>query len=131
MKIMVVDDCRTTRKLIGLYLKSRGLEVVCAENGLDALEKLATEDINIILSDINMPYMDGIEFLKVLRSDPNWSDIPVFMVTTEADQEEKDRAYKAGANEYLVKPVTADEVINVIRKLLKETFSKAGSHARL
>jgi two-component system chemotaxis response regulator CheY len=126
MKIMVVDDCRTTRKLITLYLKSRGFNVVCAENGLDALERLATEDVNIILSDINMPYMDGIEFLKTLRADPKWSDIPVFMVTTEADSEEKEKAYSAGASEYLVKPVTAEDVVKVIRKLLKDTFSRVG-----
>jgi len=130
MKILVVDDCQTTRKLIGLYLKAKGLDVVPAENGLDALEKLATEDINIILSDINMPYMDGIEFLKALRADPKWSEIPVFMVTTEADPEEMERAYNVGANDYLVKPVTAEQVMVVIKKLLKETFSKAGLHAR-
>ena len=129
MKIMVVDDCQTTRKIISLYLKSKGLEVVTAENGLDALEKLGTEDINIIMSDINMPFMDGIEFLKTLRSDPKRTGIPVFMVTTEADPEEKERAFKAGADDYLIKPVTADQVIRVIRKLLKETFLKEGSHA--
>jgi len=129
MKIMVVDDCQTTRKIISLYLKSKGLSVVLAENGLDALEKLATEDVNIILSDINMPYMDGIEFLKALRAEPGRAAIPVFMVTTESDAEEKERAFKAGADDYLVKPVTADEVIKVIRKLLKKTFSEAATHA--
>lgn len=129
MKILIVDDCRTTRKLIGIYLQSKGLDVVTAENGIDALEKLAAGDINIILSDINMPYMDGIEFLKSLRADPRWFDMPVFMVTTEADPEEKERAFNAGANEYLIKPVTADDVMNVIKNLLRTVFSKEGSHA--
>lgn len=129
MKIMVVDDCQTTRKLLGLYLKSKGLTVVYAENGLDALEKLAAEDINLILSDLNMPYMDGIEFLKTLRADPNWSKIPVFMITAESDPEERERAFYSGANGYMVKPVTADDVIKGIRHILKEAFSKEGAHA--
>ncbi len=128
MKIMVVDDCQTTRKLLGFYLKSKGFNVVFAENGLDALEKLAGEDINIILSDLNMPYMDGIEFLKTLRSDPNMLDMPVFMITTEDDPEERERAIRSGANGYMVKPVTCDDVLKVVRNILKEAFSQGGPH---
>ncbi len=119
MKIMVVDDCQTTRKLLGLYLKAKGFNIVFAENGLDAIEKLATDDINLILSALNMPHMDGIEFIKTLRSDPLLFHIPVLMVSTEADFEERERAFKAGANDYLVKPVTADMLIEKIRNLLK------------
>ncbi|MEW6417074.1 MAG: response regulator [Nitrospirota bacterium] len=129
MKIMIVDDCQTTRKLLGLYLKTKGFDIIFAENGLDAIEKLATEDINLILSDINMPYMDGIEFVKTIRSDPNWVHIPVLMVSTEADPEEKERAFKAGANGYVVKPVTADVVIEKIRNLLKDIYTKGGHDA--
>lgn len=128
MKIMVVDDCQTTRKLLGFYLKSKGFNVVFAENGLDALEKLAGEDINIILSDLNMPYMDGIEFLKTLRSDPNMLDMPVFMITTEDDPEERERAIRSGANGYMVKPVAADDVLKVVRNIFKEAFSEGGPH---
>jgi two-component system chemotaxis response regulator CheY len=119
MKIMVVDDCQTTRKLLGLYLKAKGFNIVFAENGLDAIEKLATDDINLILSALNMPHMDGIEFIKTLRSDPHLFHIPVLMVSTEADFEERERAFKAGANDYLLKPVTADMLIEKIRNLLK------------
>ncbi|NWF97642.1 MAG: response regulator [Nitrospirae bacterium] len=126
MKILVVDDCPTTRKLISLYLKSKGFLVVTAENGLDAIEKLGAGDVNMILSDINMPYMDGIEFLKTVRSDPNSSHIPVFMVTTESDPEEKERAFDSGANGYLVKPVTAEQVVSAVKQILKQTFVKVG-----
>ncbi len=129
MKIMVVDDCQTTRKLLGLYLKSKGLTVVYAENGLDAFEKLATEDISIILSDLNMPYMDGIEFLKTIRNDSKRQKIPVFIITTESDPEERERALQAGANGYMVKPVTADDVIKGIRHILKEIL-KESPHER-
>jgi len=126
MKILVVDDCPTTRKLISLYLKSKGFLVVTAENGLDAIEKLGAGDVNMILSDINMPYMDGIEFLKTIRSDPNSSHIPVFMVTTESDPEEKERAFDSGANGYLIKPVTAEQVVSAVKQILKQTFVKVG-----
>lgn len=129
MKILVVDDCQTTRKILSLYLKSKGYEVVSAENGLDAIEKLASHDVNLIMSDLNMPYMDGIELLKNLKADPNLSHIPILMVTTEADPEERQKAMEAGASAYLVKPVTAETVSINIREILKEIFKKGGSDA--
>ncbi len=129
MKILIVDDCQTTRKLLTLYLKVKGFEVVSAENGLDAIEKLASHEVNLILSDLNMPFMDGIELIKTLKADPNMSHIPVLMVTTEADPEEKQKALEAGASEYLVKPVTAEMVTQSIKNILKEMFKKGGGYA--
>jgi two-component system chemotaxis response regulator CheY len=126
MKILVVDDCTTTRKLLGIYLKSRGFDVVFAENGLEAIEKLVDADINFILADLNMPYMDGIELIKTLRANPTWATIPILMVTTEADQEERERALRAGANGYLVKPVTADILSEQIKNILKNTSTQGG-----
>jgi two-component system chemotaxis response regulator CheY len=73
-----------------------------------------------------MPYMDGIEFVKNVRANPGWSHIPILMVSTEADPEERQRAFSAGANDYLVKPVTADMVTTAIKKLLKEIFTQGG-----
>lgn len=122
IRIMIVDDCPTTRKLIGLYLKGRGYNLVFAENGLDALEKLANERISLILSDLNMPYMDGIELLRSIRSNPSFSHIPFLMVTTESDEEEKKRALALGANGYLVKPVTAEIILQNIKNILKDIF---------
>lgn len=89
MKILVVDDDKTTRKMISLILKSKGYEVVTAENGLEALQKLGIDKINLILTDMNMPYMDGIEFTKQVRSNPEIASIPIVMITTEADEDEK------------------------------------------
>ncbi len=123
MKIMIVDDCQTTRKLLGHYLKSRGYSVVFAKNGLDALEKLGTDTVNLIMTDLNMPYMDGIELIKTLRSDPNWPDIPVLIVTTENDEEEREKAFKIGANGYIVKPVTGDVIVQNIKAILKNIFT--------
>jgi two-component system chemotaxis response regulator CheY len=127
MRILLVDDCRTTRKMLGLYLKSSGYEVVSAENGMDAMEKLATQEVNLVMTDLNMPYMDGIELVKNLRTDERFQQIPILMVTTEADPEERKRAMSAGANGYLVKPVTAEAVAVNIRDILKDIFRKRGN----
>jgi len=126
MRILVVDDDSITRKLLGMYLKSKGYEIEYAENGLEALEKLGQVEINIVLTDLNMPYMDGIEFTRNMKTEPNYSHIPVVMVTTEADMDEKMRAIQAGADAYLVKPVTAEQVNDTVRRLLKEIFQKGG-----
>ena len=127
MKILVVDDDKTTRKILGIYLNSKGYSVAYAENGLDAMEKLGTENINLVMTDLNMPYMDGLELIKTIRADENLRDVPILMVTTEADDEEKKKATEAGADGYLVKPVSADMVSKNIRGILAEIFEKGGS----
>lgn len=126
MKIMVVDDCKTTRKLLGLYLKSRGYEVTYAENGLDAMEKLGSETVNLVMTDLNMPYMDGLELTRNLKCEPGLKHIPVLMVTTEADEEERRSAMEAGASGYLVKPVNADTITSNIKNILNEILRKGG-----
>lgn len=126
MKIMIVDDCQTTRKLLGHYLKSRGYAVVFAENGLDALEKLGTDNVNLIMTDLNMPYMDGMELIKTLRADPRFSEIPILMVTTENDESEREKAFNYGANGYVVKPVTGEAIAQNIKAILKEIFAQGG-----
>jgi len=129
MKILIVDDDPTTRKLIGLFLKAKGYTVSYAENGLDGIEKIGMENPNLIITDLNMPYMDGIEFVKSIRADPARADIPILMVTTEADPEERELALSVGVNGYLVKPVTAETVTQNIRHILKNMFAQGGPHA--
>jgi two-component system chemotaxis response regulator CheY len=126
MKILIVDDDGVTRKLLGLYLRGKGYDVSFAENGLDALEKLGLENINLVLTDLNMPYMDGIELVRNMKEEPSYRNIPVMMVTTEDDDEERFRAMKAGADAYLVKPVTAETINGTVRELLKKLFSQGG-----
>ena len=126
MKIMIVDDCNTTRKLLGHYLRSRGYSVVFAENGLDALEKLAINDVNLVMTDLNMPYMDGIELISTIRSDSELSEIPILMVTTESDDKEREKAIISGANGYMIKPVTGDAIAKNIKSIVKQLFTKGG-----
>ena len=125
MKILVVDDDKTTRKLLNLFLKAKGYEVVTAENGLDAMEKLGTESINLVVTDMNMPYMDGIELTKNLRNDENWKNLPIVMVTTEADDDERKKAMDAGVDDYLVKPANAEQITDSIKRILKKLFKGA------
>jgi CheY-like chemotaxis protein len=126
MKILIVDDDKTTRKLLSLYLKGSGFEVVTAENGLNALEKLGSETVQLVLTDLNMPFMDGIEFLKAMKSNPGTSHIPALMLTTETDEEERRRAISAGADGYLTKPASAEVVAAKIRQMVGEIFLKGG-----
>ncbi len=123
MKVLVVDDDKTTRKMLSLILKSKGYEVVTAENGIDGLQKLGIEQINLILTDMNMPYMDGIEFTRQVRANPEVSNIPIVMLTTEADEEEKQRAYNAGVDDYLVKPATGEQIVESMKRIIKKIFS--------
>lgn len=124
MKVLIVDDDKTTRKMISLILKSKGYEVVTAENGIEALQKLGLERINLILTDMNMPYMDGIEFIKQVRANPDMSNIPIVMITTEADEDEKRRAFEAGVDDYLVKPTNAEQISESMKKIVKKIFNK-------
>lgn len=126
MKILIVDDDKTTRKLLSLYLKGKGYEIVTAENGLDALEKIGMEGINLIVSDMNMPYMDGIELTKTIRKDPALAGLPIIMVTTEADEDEKKKAFEAGVDDYLVKPTNAEQITDGIKKILRKMFKAGG-----
>ncbi|MCI4626365.1 MAG: response regulator [Candidatus Magnetoovum sp. WYHC-5] len=122
MKIMIVDDDNTTRKILGLYLKGNGYGTVFAENGLDAIEKLASNEVNMIITDLNMPFMDGLELVRTLKTDPMMSALPILMITTDEDEVEKEEILSAGADGYLVKPVTAESVVKCIESIM----SKAG-----
>ena len=124
MKVLIVDDCRTTRKLLGFYIRSKGFDVATAENGLDAMSKVATGGVNMIITDLNMPFMDGIELIKTLRTDPSCSHIPVLMITTERDAEEKKKAFEAGVNGFLTKPVSSEDVVKNIKSIMQKIFKE-------
>jgi CheY-like chemotaxis protein len=126
MNILIVDDDKTTRKLLSLYLKGSGFGIVTAENGLDALEKLGSSAVNLVVTDLNMPFMDGIEFIRAMKSNPDTAHIPALVISTETDDEERQRAAAAGADGYLSKPVTSDIVARKVRQMLGEIFRKGG-----
>ncbi len=117
--IMVVDDSKTVRNYHGAILKSQGLEIIEAENGMEALEKSLDADIDLYLVDVNMPIMDGYSFISDLRKQANHKTVPVIMVTTQAKEEDKIAAYKVGANIFETKPIKPDVLQAYVDILVK------------
>ncbi|QJA05513.1 response regulator [Thermosulfurimonas marina] len=123
MKALVVDDSKPIRQIERKYLEELGFEVVEAENGKEALERLKEHpDVRLILLDWHMPVMNGYEFLKAVRANPDWKEIKIMMVTTENQQQSVIEAIMAGANEYLMKPFDKDMLEAKIRFLLEEAL---------
>lgn len=119
-QILCVEDSTSVRKLVAFALKSKGYSVLSAENGLEGLEKLAQANVNAIVLDINMPKMDGFEFLTKIRADETCQQIPVIMLTTEGQDEDRAKALELGATNYLVKPFKPTELITLIDKVLED-----------
>ena len=114
---LVVDDSRAVRKLLSHTLEVLGYEVTEAENGAAALDALRTRPspVQLILTDWNMPEMNGLDFLKAVRSNPDYGRVPVVMVTTETEMEHMAAALEAGANEYVMKPFTREILTDKLR----------------
>ena len=117
--ILVVDDSSTMRRIIKNTLLRVGYpDIIEAENGIDALTKLKENHIDLILTDWNMPEMDGLTFVKSVRSSDSFSHIPVIMVTTESAKTEVVEALKEGVNDYVVKPFTPEALKEKTSKFL-------------
>jgi two-component system chemotaxis response regulator CheY len=118
---MVVDDSRAMRMLMGRLLKDIGFEVAEAGDGSQALdslrERLTANPVQLALVDWNMPEMSGIELVEAVRSDPAFADLRIVMVTTETELSQVMRALEAGADEYLMKPFTRDDVVGKLELL--------------
>ena len=119
-KALVVEDSSTMRQLIVLALgRIRGLDVVQAENGLDGIKKLSAEKFDIILTDINMPIMNGLKLVKRVRSDARHQHTPIVIITTEGGEEDRRKALALGANAYITKPIRAPVLLETVRALLR------------
>ncbi len=116
-QVLIVDDCAVTRKLVALYLKKAGFGSVQAENGLEALEKLAQEPVDLVVTDLNMPRMDGLALTKSLRSEPQYARLPIVMLTTEAEETARAMGLEAGVSAYLTKPVSQERLDEVVQTL--------------
>ncbi len=117
--ILVVEDSPTMRQLISFAIKRiPDSRVIEATDGVDALKKLSSEKIDLILADINMPVMDGLKLVSLVRGNPAMKDIPIIMVTTEGAEEDRKRALSIGANAYLPKPIQTQELIRLVNNYL-------------
>jgi two-component system, chemotaxis family, chemotaxis protein CheY len=118
MTILAVDDSASIRQMVAFTLKSSGYEVVEAVDGLDGLEKAKTKSFNLVLSDQNMPRMDGLTLIKSLRGMPQYKTVPILMLTTESSDAMKQQGRAAGATGWLVKPFDPQKLVEVVKKVI-------------
>ena len=117
--IIVVEDSPTMRQLITFTLKRMpGYNVVEAVDGMDALKKLRAEPFDLILADINMPVMDGLKLVGLLRNDSRYKKTPIIMITTESTEEDRKKAMAAGATAYLSKPIQTQDLLKIVQEFL-------------
>ncbi len=116
--IMTVDDSSSIRQMVNFTLNEAGYEVIEAEDGVDALKKLSGKAINLLITDLNMPNMDGISLIKRVRGDTDNKFIPILMLTTESQTEKKMEGKAAGASGWIVKPFKQDQLLAVVKKVL-------------
>ncbi|HEX9757412.1 MAG TPA: response regulator [Nitrospiria bacterium] len=120
INFLIVEDSPTMRQLISFSLKRiRNSRVVEATDGVDALKKLSEGKFNLIIADINMPLMDGLKLLSLVRKDPNYKQTPVIIVTTEGAEVDREKGLKLGANAYLSKPIQTNELLKTVKELLQ------------
>ena len=116
--IMTVDDSASVRQMVSFTLKDAGYEVVEASDGRDALVKVNTGPVHMVITDLNMPNLDGIGLIKELRAKPGFKFIPIVMLTTESQAEKKQEGKAAGATGWIVKPFNPEQLVAVVKKVL-------------
>jgi len=117
---LVVEDSPMMRQLLVFALaRIKKLSVTEAEDGVDGLRKLAQNRFDLVITDINMPIMDGLKLVKRIRSDETHKDVPIIIITTEGSTEDRQRALALGANAYITKPIQAPQVIAKVKELLE------------
>jgi two-component system, chemotaxis family, chemotaxis protein CheY len=117
--ILAVDDSASMRQMVSFTLKNAGYNVVEAVDGQDALEKAVTRDFDLVLTDQNMPRLDGIGLTKKLRDNPKFKSTPILILTTESSDQMKQAGRNAGATGWLVKPFDPTKLIEVIKKVVR------------
>ncbi|HYG13867.1 MAG TPA: response regulator [Methylophilaceae bacterium] len=116
--ILIVDDSASLRQVVSIALKGAGYDVIEACDGKDALSKLNGQKIHLIISDVNMPNMDGISFVKAAKQQPAYKFTPVIMLTTESGESKKQEGQAAGAKAWVVKPFQPAQMLNAVSKLV-------------
>jgi two-component system chemotaxis response regulator CheY len=116
--VLIVDDSSSVRQVVGIALKSAGYDVIEARDGRDALSKLNGQKIHLIISDVNMPNMDGITFVKEVKKLPSYKFTPIIMLTTESQESKKLEGQAAGAKAWVVKPFQPAQMLAAVSKLI-------------
>ncbi len=119
-KVLIVEDSRATRELLASAIESLdGVEVHTAVSGFEALKVLPRFRFSLIITDINMPDINGLELINFVKKNPNYRDTPLFVVTTEGREKDRERGLQLGANEYVIKPFVPDALSQLVRQYLK------------
>ena len=118
-QILTVDDSASIRQMVCFTLRKAGYEVAEAVDGKDGLEKCGRQKFDLVITDLNMPVMDGLQMIASIRKLAGYGFVPILMLTTESQAEKKDAGRKAGATGWIVKPFNADQLIAVVQKLVK------------
>jgi len=116
--ILTVDDSASIRQMVSFTLKNEGYTVVEAVDGVDGLAKLKENPVDMVLTDLHMPNMDGIELIKNVRADPTFKFIPIIFLTTESQGDKKQEGKSAGATGWIVKPFKPEQLVGVVKKVL-------------
>ena len=128
--VLVVDDCRITRRLLSLYLQEGGYQVGLAGNGLEALEMLGRESYDLVITDLNMPRMDGVELTRIIRHDPLYGNLPVIILTTHGEDRERVQGMHAGASVFLTKPIGQSELMKEVKQWVTQGDQRLASAMR-
>jgi two-component system chemotaxis response regulator CheY len=119
-RILIVEDSPTMRQLLVFALKRiKGAELVEAQDGMDGLRKVTSDHFDLALVDINMPVMDGLKLISLIRGEESLKEMPIVVITTEGAKEDRERALSLGADEYLTKPIQANRVLSLAKSMLK------------
>jgi two-component system chemotaxis response regulator CheY len=119
-RILIVEDSPTMRQLLVFALKRvKDVDIVEAQDGMDGLRKVTSDHFDLALVDINMPVMDGLKLISLIRGEESLKAMPIIVITTEGAREDRERALSLGADEYLTKPIQANKVLQIAKSLLK------------
>ncbi len=116
---LVVDDSTSMRQMVAFTLQSAGFETIEGVNGVDALAKSSTANVDLVVTDLNMPEMDGITLVKELRAKPEFKFTPILLLTTESQEGKKQEGKAAGATGWMVKPFNPDQLMAVVKKVVR------------
>lgn len=117
--ILTVDDSASVRQLLRVVLQGAGYEVLEAVDGVDGLSKLKGQELSLILTDVNMPKMDGLEFTRQARALPQYKFTPIVLLTTESSAEKKQQGKAAGATAWIIKPFDPEQLLGVVKKVIR------------
>jgi CheY-like chemotaxis protein len=116
--ILVADDSPTIRKFVSISLKVNGYEIIQVADGMEALEVLPSERIDLVITDLNMPNIDGFELIKTIRSNEDYKEIPIIILSSLSGSDEIEKGIQCGANAYLLKPFDSNRILYEVSKFL-------------